>query len=125
MERLYTNDHQWIEQEGKTLTLGITDFLLDKLGAIIFVNLPQEGEEVFQGAKYGDIEGKKTVYDLMAPASGKVLEVNEVLYDDPGVLDRKDGEYWLIKVETDSEISGLMSEEQYKEFTDKPWAKKH
>lgn len=124
-ERFFTSNHQWIEKKGNIITVGITDFLLDKLGGIIFVNLPQEGDAVSQEAKYGDIEGKKIVYDLMSVVSGKVLEVNEALFDDPGILNRKDNEDWLIRIEVDSDIEGLMTEKQYEEFTDKPWAKKH
>ncbi len=124
-ERLYSNSHQWIEKEGNVITVGITDFLLDKLGAIIFVNLPQEGETVSTGSNYGDIEGKKTVYDLVSLVSGKVIGVNEALYDDPGILNRKDSDDWLIRIEAESEINDLMTEEQYIAYTDKPWAKKH
>ena len=101
----YTKSHEWICIEDGVATVGITDFAQDALGDVVFVNLPQEGDEVTAGEAFGDVESVKAVSDLISPISGTVCAINETLLDAPEQLNSDPYGAWIIKVDevTDTE----------------------
>nr|MBN2277130.1 glycine cleavage system protein GcvH [candidate division Zixibacteria bacterium] len=113
----YTREHEWVKVDGKTVTVGITDYAQGELGDIVFVELPKPGAELKVGGAFGTIEAVKAVSDIFSPVTGKVLEANTALEDDPMVINRDPyGEGWMIKAEmaNDSELNNLLSPEDYK-----------
>ena len=98
-ELQYTRSHEWLLVEDGVATIGLTDFAQDALGDIVFVNLPQPGDEVNAGEAFGDVESVKAVSDVISPVSGVVLEVNEELVDNPALVNEDPYGAWLIKVE--------------------------
>jgi glycine cleavage system H protein len=96
----YSKEHEWVRTDGNVATIGITDYAQGELGDIVFVELPSVGDGVSHMEPFGTIEAVKAVSDLFSPVSGKVVEVNAVLDDDPMVINRDPyGEGWMIKVE--------------------------
>jgi len=117
-ELKYTEDHEWVRVEDDIVTFGITDYAQGELGDVVFLELPDVGDEVTQGEAFGSIEAVKTVADLFAPISGAVTEINGALEDDPAVVNRDPyGEGWLIKVKAAdlTQLDGLMDAEAYAE----------
>ena len=112
-ERLFSRYHIWVLKEGDTGVLGMTDNAQEKLQSIMFVNLPDPGERIYAGKRFGDIESIKTVSDLIAPVSGEVTEVNEELIDSPELLNDAPYDNWLIKIKDVSSLEELMDEESY------------
>ncbi|WP_317196636.1 glycine cleavage system protein GcvH [Carboxylicivirga linearis] len=115
----YTKDHEWILVDGDIATVGITEFAQGELGDIVFVEIETEDEELDKEEVFGTIEAVKTVSDLYMPITGKVLEVNPNLEDQPDLVNKEpfDGG-WMIKIQVAdaSEIDGLLSADQYKEL---------
>lgn len=113
----YTRDHEWVKVEGNLATVGITDWAQGELGDIVFVELPQVGDEVTQGDTFGTIEAVKAVSELYSPVTGKVVEINTALEDDPMIINRDafDGG-WMIKVEVSSvdELDSLLDSNGYR-----------
>lgn len=96
----YTAEHEWVRVEGKIATVGITDYAQDQLGDIVFIELPEEGEQVVGGESFGVVESTKSVSDLYAPVSGKVIECNDPLLESPETLNEDPYlEGWMIKIE--------------------------
>lgn len=116
---LYSESHEYVKVEGNQATIGITDFAQHALGNIVYVEMPEEGDDVEAEETFGAVESVKAASDLIAPVSGKVLEVNEALNDEPELLNKDAFEHWIMKVElTDpAQLEGLMSAEQYQAFT--------
>tara|TARA_B100000212_G_scaffold342578_1_gene330810 strand:+ start:9325 stop:9702 length:378 start_codon:yes stop_codon:yes gene_type:complete len=115
----YTKEHEWILLEQKTATIGITDYAQSQLGDIVFVELPDLDDEVKQDGTFGVIEAVKTVADLFAPVSGKVVEINLDLEDSPDLINSDPyGAGWIIKtqIENNDEIAALMSSSEYQEY---------
>lgn len=115
----YTKEHEWLRIEGNVATVGITDWAQGELGDVVFVELPESGSEVRQMQAFGTIEAVKAVSDLFSPVTGKVVEVNGALDDDPMVVNRDPyGDGWMIKVELGNaaEVEQLLSPEGYKEL---------
>lgn len=113
----YTEEHEWMRVEGKVAVIGITDYAQGELGDIVFVELPGVGEKVKAGTECGTIEAVKTVAQLFAPVSGKVLEVNSDLDSDSAMVNRDPyGDGWMMKIEMSDqgEIDGLMSSDAYR-----------
>ncbi len=113
----YTNDHEWIKVDGNIGTIGITDYAQGELGDIVFVDIQSGLEEVQKGISFGTIEAVKTVSDLLAPVSGKVLEVNKELESNAEVINKDPyGNGWIIKVEINdlSELSSLLDAAAYR-----------
>lgn len=98
-ELQYTKSHEWLLVEDGVATVGLTDFAQDALGDIVFVNLPQPGDQVSAGDALGDVESVKAVSDVLSPVSGVVAEVNEELLDNPALVNEDPYGAWLIKVE--------------------------
>jgi glycine cleavage system H protein len=117
-ELRYTEEHEWVKLEGNTAIIGITDFAQSELGDIVFVELPEEGSEISAGDVFGSVESVKTVSELYAPLSGKVIAINSELDDTPEHVNEAAYEAgWMIKIEVtnESEIENLLSADQYKE----------
>lgn len=115
----YTNDHEWIKVEGNTGTIGITDYAQGELGDIVFVDIPEDLEQIEAGESFGTIEAVKTVSDLYAPCNGKVLEINTALADTPDKINSDPyGEGWIIKIELSdtAELDSLLDADAYKEL---------
>jgi glycine cleavage system H protein len=117
---LYTENHEWAKVDGSRVTIGISDFAQHELGDIVFVELPEEGDELEAGEPFGNVESVKTVSELYAPVSGKVIAVNGALVDDPAKVNESPyGDGWMIVVEISdkSQLDGLWSAETYTEKT--------
>ena len=112
----YTRTHEWIRYEGESAYIGITDYAQDQLGDLVFVNLPEAGDEVMAGEPFGDVESVKAVSDINAPVTGVVEEANEALADTPEAMNEDPHEAWLIKVGEISATVDLMDAEAYEAF---------
>lgn len=120
-ELLYSKEHEWVKREGNQVRIGITDFAQDELGDIVFVELPEVGDEITVDEPFGSVESVKTVSELYAPVSGKVVEVNEELEDSSEFVNESPYEKaWMIVVELsdESELDNLLSAQAYKELTE-------
>ena len=112
-ELQYTAEHEWVLVEGSTATVGITAYAADKLGDVVFVDLPEVGSDAAIGKVVGEIESTKSVGELFAPVNGTVLESNEAVVDSPELVNSDPfGEGWLIKVEF-TELPALLSYDEY------------
>ena len=119
-EYRYTREHEWIcaETQGQA-RIGITDYAQSQLGDIVFLDLPTPSTQVTQFDKMGEIETVKAVSDLFSPASGKVLEVNQAVIDNPSLINEAPyGAGWLVKLELSqpSELQALMSSDEYDKY---------
>ena len=116
----YTSEHEWIRPEsGNKGKVGLADYAQSQLGDIVFLDLPAPGTQVEQGKKMGEVESVKAVSDIFAPASGKVLEVNQPVVDEPKLVNEDPyGAGWLVKLELSkpSELDALMDSDKYDEF---------
>lgn len=118
-ELRYSEEHEWVKTEGDKVRIGITDFAQSELGDIVFVELPEVGDEVTADEPFGSVESVKTVSELYAPISGKIVEINEELSDSPEFVNESPYEKaWMIVVEPSdsSEMDNLMSAKQYEEM---------
>ena len=116
---VYSESHEWIQQDSDITTLGITDFAQTELGDIVFVELPEVGEYIVKGEPFGTVEAVKTVADLIAPASGEVLEINESLEEDAEQINKDPyGAGWMLKVRIDEpgDLAQLLSAREYAEL---------
>jgi glycine cleavage system H protein len=114
----YTREHEWIEVNGKTGKVGITDYAQDSLGDIVFVDLPKVGDSVEKGKVFGSVESVKAVSDLYSPVTGKVTEVNESLVTAPEAINKDAHEAWMLKVEIadPSQVDQLLSADDYDKY---------
>lgn len=116
-ELMYSKSHEWIKFiDDTTALIGLTDYAQDALGDLVFVNLPEEGDEVTAGEAFADVESVKAVSDVFSPVSGTVAEVNEDLLDAPERMNEDPYGAWLIKVENITEKEELLSADEYIEF---------
>lgn len=118
-ELRYSEEHEWVKVEDGKVRVGITDFAQSELGDIVFVELPQVGDELSANEPFGSVESVKTVSELYAPISGKVVEVNGELEDSPELVNESPYEQaWMIVVEPAdlSEVDSLLTAEQYEEM---------
>lgn len=117
-ELKYSKEHEWVRVEGNTAYIGITEFAQSELGDIVFVELPEVGTEITKDESFGSVESVKTVSEIYAPVSGKVIQVNEALADHPELVNQSPyEEAWMIRVEMSdpSELDLLLTADQYKE----------
>ena len=116
----YTAEHEWVALEGDVATIGITDYAADKLGDVVFVELPEVGLDLTPGAVIGEIESTKSVGELYAPVTGRIVEVNEAVVDDPSLVNTspfEDG--WLIKVSVaEGGMDDLLDRDAYVALTE-------
>lgn len=118
-ELLYSEEHEWVNVEGDLVRIGVTDFAQEELGDVVFVELPEVGDEIERDEPFGSVESVKTVSELYAPISGKVIEINEVLEDNPEYINESPYEQaWMIVIEPSdkSELENLLTDEDYQVF---------
>ena len=116
-ELKYSTDHEWLKIEGSVGTVGISDYAQGELGDVVYVDIDEDLKEIIQGEVFGTIEAVKTVSDLIAPVSGKVIEINSKLNDEPQLVNSDPyNEGWLIKIELSdsSQVEALIDAESYK-----------
>lgn len=115
----YTKEHEWANLEGEVATMGITNYAATQLGDMVYVDMPTVGATVSQGDSMGALESVKAAADFYSPLGGEVIERNERLLDEPGLLNSDPyGDGWFVKVRTSdtSEFDALMSADEYDEF---------
>ena len=114
----YSNTHEWVRKESGFAYVGITDYAQESLGEIVFVELPQEESTVEPGEEIGAIESVKAASDILSPVTGTIVVVNDELEDSPELLNEDPYENWIIKVdlEDESELSKLLSAEEYEDI---------
>lgn len=117
----YSNDHEWVRVEGEKAYIGITDHAQHSLGEIVYVEMPEIGDELNTGDVFGVIESVKAASDSYVPVSGKVIEINETLSDSPQLINEDPYGSWILVVEMSnkSDLDNLMNAEQYEEFCSK------
>ena len=115
-ELKYSKTHEWLKMEDGVAVIGLTDFAQDELGDIVFINLPEEGDEFGVDDVFADVESVKAVSDINSPAGGTVTEINEELLDAPEQINEAPYEAWLVKMEVSEEADDLMSAEEYEAF---------
>ena len=114
----YMESHEYVKVEGDFGFIGITDFAQHELGNVVYVDMPEVDDEVTACEEFGAVESVKAASDLMSPVSGTVVEVNEALEDEPGLINKDAFENWIIKVELSdkSELDNLMDAAAYKDM---------
>ncbi len=117
-ELFYSKSHEWVKLEGDCAWIGITDFAQDALGDLVYVNLPEVGDEVMAGETFADVESVKAVSDIYSPVTGTVAEINEALLDAPETINQSPYEAWLIKVEGVTDKEELLSAAAYQEMVE-------
>lgn len=118
-ELKYRKSHEWVKFiDDTTALIGISDHAQEALGGIVFVNLPEEGDEVTVGATFADVESVKAVSDIYSPVSGVVAEINEALLDAPESINEDAYEAWFIKVENITDKEELLDAEAYEAFVE-------
>ncbi len=117
-ELLYSKSHEWVKEEGEQMAIGLTDYAQSELGDLVFVNLPEEGDELTVGEAFADVESVKAVSDVYAPVAGTVSEINEELLDAPEKINEAPYEAWLVRVKDVTEKEALLSAEEYQAFVE-------
>lgn len=114
----YSESHEWVKVEGETAIIGISDHAQQAMGNIVYVDMPEEEDEVTANEDFGAVESVKAASDLISPVSGVVVEVNEALADAPELLNKDAYENWIIKVKMDDpeELKNLMDAAAYEKF---------
>lgn len=111
----YAESHEWVKLEGDVATVGITDYAQHALGNIVYVDMPEVGDEVTQGEDFGAVESVKAASDLISPVSGEVIEINEALEDEPELVNQDAFSNWIMKVRGSdaSELENLLDAAAY------------
>ena len=113
----YTEEHEWVLVDGDTLKIGITDYAAEKLGDVVYVDLPKAGTQITSGNVVGEIESTKSVGELFAPVDGEVVEANQAVIDAPELVNSDPfGEGWLIRV-TAPNLPKLLTHDEYRALT--------
>lgn len=114
----YSQSHEWVKVEGNTAFVGITDYAQEALGSVVYVDMPQQDDQVDAGEEFGAVESVKAASDLVSPVSGTVVDVNSGLEDSPSLLNEKPYGTWIIKVEMSepSQLDNLMDAKAYAEY---------
>ncbi len=119
MTRYYTQEHEWLDVEGDTATVGITDYAQSQLGDVVFVEVPSAGTQVSKGGDAAVVESVKAASDVYAPASGEVTEGNAALEGEPSLVNsaaESDGWFFRMRLSDTSELDGLMDDAAYRDF---------
>jgi glycine cleavage system H protein len=116
----YTDRHDWIRVDGEFAYMGITDFAQEQLGDILFVEMPEVGDEITSGKEYGIIESSKVASDLISPISGEVVEINERLDDEPEYINEDAYDAWIVKIKVadEDELENLLNSDGYEAITE-------
>lgn len=114
----YSESHEWVKVDGETAIIGISDHAQQAMGNIVYVDMPEEEDEVTANEDFGAVESVKAASDLISPVSGVIVEVNEALADAPELLNKDAYENWIIKVKMDDpeELKNLMDAAAYEKF---------
>ena len=112
-ELQYSRDHEWLRMDDGVAVVGISDFAQSELGDVVFINLPEVGDETTAGEPFGDVESVKAVSDLVCPVTGTVCEINEELLDAPEKLNEDPYGTWIIKVEKVTDTEDLLTAAEY------------
>ncbi|QEE12575.1 MULTISPECIES: glycine cleavage system protein GcvH [Bartonella] len=113
----FTQDHEWLSVEGKTVTVGVTHYAQEQLGDLVFVDLPQSGTKLSKGEAAAVVESVKAASDVYSPLDGEVVEVNEALADNPELVNQKaetEGWLWKMTLQDETQLEGLLDEDAYK-----------
>ena len=120
-ELKYTKSHEYVKAEGNNATLGISQFAVDQVKDIVYLELPKVGQELKAGVPFGSLESVKAVFELMSPVSGKVTAVNEAVNSTPDKISKSPyGEGWMVKLEMSNivELNALMNNVDYERYTE-------
>ena len=112
----YSKTHEWVKQEGDIVVIGISDYAQNALGDLVYIELPEIGDEITAGESFGEAESVKAVSDINSPVSGIVCEINEELEGSPELINETPYEAWLIKAENITETEELMDAAEYEAF---------
>jgi glycine cleavage system H protein len=118
-ELKYSKDHEWVSVNGNTATIGITDYAQQSLGDVVYVEMPNEGDNFNAHDAFGSVESVKAVSEIFTPVSGEVVETNADLNDTPEVVnDDPYGDGWMVRVKMDNEgeLDAMLSAEEYEEY---------
>jgi len=115
---MYQESHEWVKIDGNIATIGITDYAQDSLGDVVYVELPEVGDETTKDINFGTVESVKAASDLMSPVNGTVIEVNEAIDDEPESINEDPYTHWMIKVELKEapDLSELLDADAYLRF---------
>jgi glycine cleavage system H protein len=119
MPRYFTEDHEWIEVDGDSAMIGITDYAQSQLGDVVFVEMPAAGTKLIKGKEAAVVESVKAASDVFAPVTGSVIESNSALEDNPALVNtspESDGWFFKLTIADAGELDGLMDEAKYKTF---------
>ena len=116
----YTDKHEWVRMDGEFAYIGITDYAQDQLGEVLFVEMPEVGDELTQGEEYGVVESSKVASDLVAPISGEVVEINDKLHDEPEYVNEDPYDAWIVKIKVsdEDELESLLNSDGYESITE-------
>lgn len=116
----YTKDHEWLRVEGDEAYIGLTDYAQDSLGDIVYVELPEVDDEFSKEDAFAAVESVKAASDVFMPVDGKIVEVNEALLDEPGLINEDPYENWIAKIEIadKSQLDELLSADEYEKLLD-------
>ena len=116
-ELKYSKDHEWVKQSEKgSVFIGISDFAQDQLGGLVFINLPEVGDEVTMGEAFCDVESVKAVSDVYSPVTGIIIAINEDLLDQPELINEKPYEAWFVEIDEITETETLLDAAAYEAF---------
>ena len=119
MALFFSKTHEWLlEGDDNTVTIGISDFAQEELGQLVFVNLPEAGDQITAGEAFADVESVKAVSDIMSPVSGTILEINEELLDAPEMINDAPYDAWFVKVGDITYHEDLLTEDEYNAFVE-------
>lgn len=114
---LFTKTHEWVQfLDETTVRVGLTDYAQSELGDLVFINLPEAGDEVLVSESFADVESVKAVSNVYSPVTGTIREINEELLDHPELVNDSPYEAWFVEIENVSEQDELLSEEEYEQF---------
>ncbi|MDP2698787.1 glycine cleavage system protein GcvH [Thalassospira sp.] len=119
MAKYFSKEHEWLELDGDVATVGITDYAQQALGDIVYVELPEVGKKLVKDGDAAVVESVKAASDVYAPVDGEILETNEMLEDNPGLVNEDaEGEGWFfrVKIDDESQLEDLMDQESYNDF---------
>ena len=115
---LYSRSHEWVKEEGDEVLIGLTDYAQSELGDLVFVNLPEECDEVATGESFADVESVKAVSDVYSPVTGVVSAVNEELLDAPESINEAPYDAWFVRVKDISDREELLTAAEYEAFVE-------
>jgi glycine cleavage system H protein len=118
----FTREHEWARNEDGVVVIGVTDYAQEKLGEIVYVELPSENDAIRKDEAFGVVESTKNASDVLAPLSGKVIEVNQILEENPELINNDPYEEgWIVKVQPDDleELDDLMTADEYRDYCEK------